>query len=220
MSNPEENPTFGQANHTLTIVGQQNPTADNLRTLHDGYLAALMQGIKAGKVPELSAFRDFVMGTSALTTTTFSVDYAKSLPEMIAACGFDWNHPDITTENFPVVETETGVVEMMEYKLFHFGRTLASGELEALIAADDSSRPWVPANLPWLLAYGAANPGEQRKFPIVALGSAAKVARYRHVPCLYGSDTERYLGLDWFDHDWNGSYRFLAVRPVLKPLVA
>jgi hypothetical protein len=33
------NGTFGQARHTLTIIGQQEPTDDHLRVLHDGYLA-------------------------------------------------------------------------------------------------------------------------------------------------------------------------------------
>lgn len=146
-----------------------------------------------------------------------SVDPAKGLTEMIVACACGWNHPDITVENFPVVGTGAGVVKM-EYKIFHFGRTIVSGVPEELIVADDLARPWVPAKIDKLLTYGAANPDEQRKYPIVALGSVASIDQDDRVPCLTMGLRERSLDLEWLGVNWPGHYRFLAVRPVLEPL--
>jgi hypothetical protein len=55
-------------------------------------------------------------------------------------------------------------------------------------------------------------PEEQRKFPVVALGSVAEVRGERNVPDLYRRGAERDLNLSWLDGDWIGSCRFLAVR--------
>lgn len=54
------NATFGQAGHTLTIVGQQEPTVDHLKVLHDGYLADLVRAIKNGTVPARDTFQKFL----------------------------------------------------------------------------------------------------------------------------------------------------------------
>jgi hypothetical protein len=48
---------FGQATHTLTIIGQQEPTAEHLRTLHAGYLSDLMRAIKMGTLPERQIYQ-------------------------------------------------------------------------------------------------------------------------------------------------------------------
>jgi len=38
--------TFGQATHTLTVIDQQKPSTQDLKVLHDGYLADLLRAIK------------------------------------------------------------------------------------------------------------------------------------------------------------------------------
>ena len=43
-------------------------------------------------------------------------------------------------------------------------------------------------------------------------GSVAKINDNRNVPCLNKDDSKRNLNLNWWDNDWNGNYRFLAVR--------
>lgn len=45
-----------------------------------------------------------------------------------------------------------------------------------------------------------------------ARGSVAKVNGNRNVPYLNRNDAKRNLNLNWWDNDWNGNYRFLAVR--------
>ena len=51
---------FGQATHTLTIIGQQEPTEEHLRTLHNGYLADLMRAIRSGTIPRRDDFQKFL----------------------------------------------------------------------------------------------------------------------------------------------------------------
>lgn len=137
--------------------------------------------------------------------THLTINYTLTFEQMIALGRYDWTNSDITAKRFPI--TGTGVIEV-EHKLFHFDRTVSSDEAEGLIIADG----YQLAKIEHLLAYGTANPEEQRKFPIVALGSVAEVSGKRSVPCLYGDDAERRLNLSWWFDGWNGYYRFLAVR--------
>lgn len=47
---------------------------------------------------------------------------------------------------------------------------------------------------------------------ILYISSVSLVNGNRNVACLYYDDNGRNLNLNWFDNDWNGNYRFLAVR--------
>ena len=71
-----------------------------------------------------------------------------------------------------------------------------------------------PAKIEHLLAFGEEYSEEQRKFPVIGLGSVAGVGGDRGVPYLSRSGSERSLDLSWFDGDWGGGCRFLAVRKV------
>lgn len=73
MSN-EKNPTLGQARHTLTIIDQQSPSAEDLRTLHDGYLADVVKAIKAGSVPPRDSFQK-MLGLPVLWKTIVIPSY-------------------------------------------------------------------------------------------------------------------------------------------------
>jgi hypothetical protein len=144
-----------------------------------------------------------------------TVDYTKSLEEMIAAGRYDWVNRDITPSRFPIVGT--GVAEF-ETKVFHFDRYISSEDAVTAIKADDTQNPWEqPAKIEALLAYGAKNPDEQRQYPIIGLGSVARVRSGRRVPGLGLIDAERDLGLGWWGSDWRAHHRFLAVRKVRKP---
>lgn len=134
-----------------------------------------------------------------------TLDYGMSLEQMVAAGHYDWTNSDITTKRFPIVGS--GVVEF-EHKLFHFDRNVSSEEADRLIIVDG----WQPAKIEHLLAFGAAKPEEQRKFPVVALGSVAEFDGKRRVPYLYGVGSGRDIHLRWRGDDWLGCYRFLAVR--------
>ena len=137
--------------------------------------------------------------------SNLAINYTLTLDQMIALGRYDWKNDNITAKRFPIVGSGVTVVE---HKLFHFDRIVSSDEAERLIEADG----YQPAKIEHLLAYGAANPEDQRKFPIVALGSVARLRGFRSVPYLYGFGSGRGLGLVWRNDVWLGNYRFLAVR--------
>lgn len=136
-----------------------------------------------------------------------SVNYALKFVEAIAAGAFDWKNDDIIEQNFPNQTHETGE-QNLTVKLFHFGREMSSEDVIKAMDADG----FRPATLRELLAFGAKNPDEQRKYPIVGFGSLWRHLDDRFVPCLVFSGDARRLGLGWWSYDWFGFCRFLAVR--------
>ncbi|MDP1625399.1 MAG: hypothetical protein Q8L64_06630 [bacterium] len=128
----------------------------------------------------------------------------KSLKDMIALGHYDWVNSDINEKNFGLEALVLG--EGAE--LFHFDHNIFSEDAIAKMA----EKGFKPGTLGDLLVYGAKNPEEQKKYPIVALGSVASVGGERYVACLDWNDSERGLRLRWFDDDWRGDCRFLAVR--------
>lgn len=138
-----------------------------------------------------------------------TVANGQSLEAMIAAGNYDWVNSDITAERFPI--TGGGTMQL-EPKLFHFDRSISSNAAVETIKATDAENPWEPAKVEHLLSFGATHPDEQRRYPIVALGSVAEVHGGRYVPYLFRVGAERGLNLHWWHGDWRGDYRFLAVR--------
>jgi hypothetical protein len=153
--------------------------------------------------------KELKLGVTLPESITFSVDFGRSLEQMIAAGNYDWKNDNITAKKFPVVGNG---VEQFEAKLFHFNCDTASQANVNAIKADDPANPWEPGRIEYLLSFGEKYPEEQRKYPIVALGSVAKVSGDRCVPDLDRYDTGRGLYLSWWDFGWRGHDRFLAVR--------
>ena len=153
-----------------------------------------------------SAIASLVAGIFRLT-----VDYSQSLEQMTAAGRYDWKNDEITSKRFPI--TGKGVVEF-EGRYFHFDRNISSENAIKEIEAEDTANPWSPAKIEHVLSHGKTFPEEQRKFPIVGLGSVALVYGRRCVPVLHEGGSGRYLYLNWFDDDWDPVCRFRAVRKV------
>lgn len=199
------NCTFGQATHSLTIIGQQEPTSDHLRVLHDGYLADLMLSIKEGKVPPRDDFRK-LLGLPPVEMMT-EVDFGQSLEAMIVAGNYDWKNDAITAERFPVEGTGK---KKFRNKLFHFGRNISS---EDAVAAMEKEK-FTPGGHVHGLAFGSTFPEEHRKYPIACLGSSARVLGGRGVVCLGRGGAGRGLGLGGRVGGWGGGWRFLGVQEV------
>lgn len=140
-----------------------------------------------------------------------TVDYSQSLEQMIAAGRYDWKNSDITAKRFPI--TGKGAMEF-EARYFHFNRDISSENAIKEIEAADTANPWSAAKIEHVLSHGKTFPEEQRKFPIIGLGSVAEVDGRRRVPYLDGGDSGRGLRLRWFDVVWSPVCRFLAVRKV------
>lgn len=134
-----------------------------------------------------------------------AVNYCMSLKDMISAGKYDGVNSDINDKNFP---TEKHGHEEVETRLIHFDRNISTENAIKELDKMDLR----PANLAELLAFGAKYPDEQRKFPIVALGSVWRGMDDRFVAYLWGYSGTRGLDLDWFSYDWHALSRFLAVR--------
>lgn len=128
-----------------------------------------------------------------------------SLAEMISAGKYDCVNDGITTERFPI--KGRGVADT-SFKLVPLDRNIESDEAVEELAKHGLR----PADLAELLAFGAAFPEEQRKYPVAGLGSVAKVDGRRYVADLNGSGSKRVLGLYRWDGGWGDVFRFLAAR--------
>jgi hypothetical protein len=136
-----------------------------------------------------------------------TIDYSQSLEQMIAAGRYDWTNSGIIAKHFPI--EGKGTIEY-EAKLFHFNRNISPEKaIEAMKKAG-----FEPATIEHLLAFAEKYSEEQRKYPIIGLGSVAEVDGARRVPYLRRIGSRRGLDLVWFDGDWDSDCRFLAVRKV------
>lgn len=197
--------TFHQATHTLTIIGQQEPTNEQLRVLHDGYLSDLVLGIKEGTMPPRDDFRK-LLGLPPVELIT-EIDFGQTLEHMIAAGKYDWQSEYVTANKLPVGGRGK---KTFRNKLFYFGHDISSGGAVAVI----EKQKFVPATHVHGLAFGATFPDEQRKYPIIFLGSSAQVNGDRNVVGLSRNDNGRNLSLYGWDGDWHDHYRFLGVQEV------
>jgi hypothetical protein len=138
-----------------------------------------------------------------------SVDYSRTVQEMINAGNYDWTNSDITAKHFPLPKEHNGKKVPVSSKLFHFNRAISSEDA----TSEMDKAGYRPATLAELLALGEAHPELQKEFPIVALGSVWRDADgNRFVPSLNVSGYKRGLDLDWFGYGWRVGCRFLAVR--------
>ena len=169
-----------------------------------------------------------IVGEKTMDSDTYSiiVDWSRTLAEMIAAGRFDWKNDNIDEENFPLVRPSAGPTgpDLGPYRtaasngqsetrveLTHYGKLMTTKQIKT----DLDRRGLRPATLAELLALGEKYPDLQRKFQIVALGSAwVGPLGAPYVPFLYGGSGRRELSLGWAGpaREWSDHYRFLAVR--------
>ena len=171
--------------------------------------------VDEGTLPFDSAMRalqSFIEGkfefyvASAANIFKVAVNYARPLMEMIRAGKYDYVNSDIIAKHFPVKGKDILPVEL---ELVHLNKYISSDDAIAEI----KQRGFRPAKIEELLAFGEKYPEEQRKYPIVALGSVWRSWRgIRDVPYLGGRGDGRGLSLDCFGYDWDEDFRFLVVR--------
>lgn len=121
------------------------------------------------------------------------------LTELIKSRKFDWVNSSITDNLFESPK-EIGT----DFKLFHFNMSISSEDAVKEMAVAG----YRPAHVWELLTWNEWNENDS----VVALGSVGEVDGDRYVPYLRGNDSERGLGLRWWDYDWDAYCRFLGVR--------
>lgn len=191
MSNfASRNLTHGETNALVKLAGGE----DKVRKILAGELKIQLLSTTAEAV---------VVPTDVEQFMTVNPDLA--FEDRITRGNYGWRNSYLTEKKFPVTADQVGE---WEWKLFHFNRSISSEEAIRLMKEDG----YDAGQIGHILTFGEINPEEQRKFPIIGLGSVAKVNLYRHVPALWSDDGLRRLSLRWFGRDWNGHYRFLGVR--------
>lgn len=157
----------------------------------------------------VEGFDLLVKGLVGKLTNTFvvTVDYVKSLPEMIKVGNYDYVNEDITDAHFRM--TGKGKVDR-EIVLVHFDRDITSEE--ALQELDKLGLR--PVDLAELLAFGETHPEAHLEFPILALGSIwmNRDDGRGYFPYLSYEDDKHVLLLYWFGGWWHDYCRFAAVR--------
>jgi len=199
--------------YTMSAKSAFVSTAGVFLSLMEGIITAVKEaGGNEADVYEAANSREILKKIAGLIvgnvrqTFKVTVDYSKSLAEMIKAGHYDWVNNVIVADHFPVQGKGQSEAEVA---LFHFNRNISSDDAIAEMAIAG----YRPARIEELLALGASQPEFQKEFPIVALGSAWQdPGGHRHVPCLRWNGAKRYLNLGWFEGDWSGRYRFAAVR--------
>lgn len=145
-----------------------------------------------------------------LSPTTALVDHITvptdaTYEQCIAAGNFGWRHDGLTETQFPVTPEQAGRYDL---KRFHFNRSISS--VQAI--AEIREAGYEPAETGHIMAFGAASPDEQRRHPVIGLGSTAIVDDSLSVPALWFDGDRRTLDLIWYDGDWHRNYRFLGIR--------
>ena len=125
-----------------------------------------------------------------------------TLKQLIKKAKFDRVNPDITDKNFP---DNTKNFEKTE--LIHFGKMMSSEEVLKKLGEKNLR----PATIKELVNFAIHNPEEQRKCPIVGLGSVWCLDGFQLAACLNERAGDRYLSLGWLGRVWVEYYRFLAV---------
>lgn len=163
--------------------------------------------IEAGNTLQ-DRFTVVVTALVAKLANTFmvTVDYTRSLPDMITAGKYDSVSYDITTDHFPIAGTRKQDLEVV---LIHFGKDMQSDD----VLSELDKQGLRAATLPELLAFGETHPEVQREFTIITLGSIwQRRSGRRSIPFLGFCHGGRELDLYWFEFWWHRRCRFAAVR--------
>lgn len=197
--------------HKVMLAGEtqgHTPETFNRLAEHPTLLRDILKVLEGSAqiVPTEMAVKPFVQ----MVQSTLTVLPNLTFTERIALGKYDWTNPDITSERFPHNPATVGEWEL---DLFWPNCKISSEEAKKRVEVDG----WVVAEWEHELAFGAAFPDEQRKYPVVALGSVCSVRGDRYVLVLWRDGlVERGVRLCHVGGVWDPRYRFLRVRKVQR----
>lgn len=158
------------------------------------------------KIQLLSTTSDQAIAVPAETEQFLTVEADISFEDRIKRGNYGCCNSDLIEKKFfPITAEQVGD---WEWKLFHFDRSISSEEAIRLMEENG----YAAGQIGHILAFGEKYPEEQRKFPIIGLGSVAKVNLNRYVPVLWVGSVGRSFRLAWFDGVRGRLCRFLGVR--------
>lgn len=159
---------------------------------------ALRKALRKALVPQVSEQKDEVFPTK--------VNYDLSVESLVAQGEYDWANSGINSKHFQTAKKGEAALNL---ELVHLNQVLTSEEA----IAELKKRGLRHAEPHELLSFGVQYPEEQRKYPIVALGSVWQDwLGGRSVAYLRSCADGRSLNLACFDGRWSVRCRFLAVR--------
>ncbi len=131
----------------------------------------------------------------------------KTIHELLLAGNYGSWIPDLSDEHFPQHRTSDAEV-VLELVVFSSECMISNTDAQSEI----EKRGLRSAKIEELLAFGTAYPDEQRKYPIIALGSVSSIHGYPCIPFLAADRTVRFVGILAWDDEWSRAMRFLAVH--------
>lgn len=135
-----------------------------------------------------------------------SINYSKSLRELILRGRYDWINTGINEKNFVLPVSQINQRILVSSKLFNFNRSLSSKEA----IYEMRKKGYRPATIFELLALGSKYKWLQNYFPIVALGSSWQLSiETIKNPYLTADGKGRKLQLN--SSDWPARCYFLGV---------
>jgi hypothetical protein len=134
---------------------------------------------------------------------TLFVEPNLTFAERIKRGNYGWRNKDLTKKRFSVTGDQHGP---WEWRYFYFTQVFYSEEAIQRIREED----FEPAQSGHALTFGEKYPEEQRKHPIISLGSVSDA----QVIVLWSGHNGREIDLTWFSlgGTWHNIYRCLGVR--------
>ena len=133
------------------------------------------------------------------------VNYDLSVEKAVKAGKYYWKDDDITDKNFPPKRSGSAEIDI---QLVNFNKNMSSED----VLKELDKMGLRPAELPELLVLGTKYPNEQKRYPIIALGSVWRdLDGDCYVPFLFGGGSERELYLIYLGHGLSACCRFATV---------
>ncbi len=189
----------GQANELKMAFRRHGYSEAEVKKLGEGNFLRGVLGLLRGEyqlTPIAQAVRNTITVVSDLV-----------LQQRIANGKYGWINSNINEKRFPHDVTTVGE---WEYDLYHPNCDISSEDAKSRAEVDG----FIVAKAEHLLSFGESFPEEQRKYPIIALGSVCEVDGGRRVLALWDGDGRRDLRLYCWSAGWDSRCRFLRVRKV------
>jgi len=176
-------------------------------SISESDLKIVVEALETGKI-SMADILFLINNKDDADEITLTIDYSRTLQEMISAGNYHWTNSDVTERNFPL-PAKLNSKKTLSARLFHFSRVMSSKDIINVMRELN----YRPATLFELLALGETYPKLQKEFPIVTLSSfmCGNDGIYT-VPVLGFPGGERRLALRFLYGDWSVFFRFLAIR--------